>query len=49
LRPHKTCALMMEIRGREIRTTEVDDKDPAYLPASPETKFKDGFLLKPGQ
>jgi pyruvate kinase len=25
LRPHKTCALMMELRGREIRTSEVTD------------------------
>jgi hypothetical protein len=39
---------MLEIRGREIRTTEVDDKAPEYLPASEETKFRDGFLMKPG-
>ena len=29
LRPHKTCALMMELRGREIRTSEV--VEPVYL------------------
>jgi pyruvate kinase len=26
LRPHKTCAMMVEIRGREIRTTAVDER-----------------------
>jgi len=25
LRPHKTCALMLEVRGREIRTSDVAD------------------------
>jgi hypothetical protein len=24
LRPHKTCALMMELRGREIRTSHTN-------------------------
>ena len=29
LRPHKTCALMMQLRGREIRTSEVEaTEDP---------------------
>jgi pyruvate kinase len=26
LRPHKTCALMIEVRGREIRMSHVDEK-----------------------
>ena len=25
LRPHKLCGLMMELRGREIRTSDVED------------------------
>ena len=25
LRPHKTCALLLELRGREIRTTDTVD------------------------
>lgn len=27
LRPHKLCGLMMELRGREIRLSEVSDKE----------------------
>ena len=26
LRPHKNCALMVEVRGREIRMSHVDEK-----------------------
>lgn len=31
LRPHKTCALMLEVRGREIRTSEVTDPNGINL------------------
>lgn len=31
LRPHKTCALMMELRGRQIKTTEVENENGVYL------------------
>lgn len=31
LRPHKTCALMLEVRGREIRTTDVQDSKGVQL------------------
>jgi len=27
LRPHKTCGLMLEVRGREIRLSEVSDEN----------------------
>ena len=37
LRPHKTCALMVELRGREIRTSDVDSKE-----------FPDGIPLRAG-
>jgi pyruvate kinase len=40
LSPHKPCAKMIEIRGREIRTSEVDDEI---------TKAAGGILLKMGQ
>ena len=39
LRPHKPCAKMIEIRGREIRTSEVDDEI---------AKAAGGILLKMG-
>lgn len=25
LRPHKTCALMLEVRGRELRINDIDE------------------------
>ena len=31
MRPHKTCALLMEVRGREIRTTQVNDEGGVVL------------------
>lgn len=40
LRPHKPCAKMIEIRGREIRTSEIDDEI---------AKKSGGIVLKPGQ
>ena len=40
---------MLEVRGREIRTTEVDDKCPAYVKASEENGYKGGIQLKSGQ
>ena len=40
LRPHKPCAKMIEIRGREIRTSEVDDEIG---------KAAGGIMLKMGQ
>ena len=39
----------MEVRGREIRTTDIDDKSPGYVQATEETNYKKGLLLKPGQ
>ena len=33
LRPHKTCGLMMELRGREIRTSDTVNPEGAYLKA----------------
>lgn len=43
LRPHKTCAMMLEVRGREIRTTEVDERSAAFVPASEQTNYKSGI------
>lgn len=40
LRPHKPCAKMIEIRGREIRTSEIDQEV---------TKGAAGIVLKMGQ
>jgi pyruvate kinase len=31
LRPHKTCGLMLEVRGRHIRTSEVESTEGVYL------------------
>lgn len=31
LRPHKTCALMMQLRGREIRTSDVNQKEGVQI------------------
>lgn len=31
LRPHKLCGLMLEVRGREIRTSEVENKEGILL------------------
>jgi pyruvate kinase len=30
LRPHKTVGLMLEVRGREIRLTQVSDKNGVF-------------------
>lgn len=49
LRPHKTCALMLEVRGREIRTNEIDENCQAYVAPSEENKFRGGVYLRPGQ
>eukprot|EP00347_Sterkiella_histriomuscorum_P014148 403361980 len=49
LRPHKTCALMLEVRGREIRTSEIDEKSQAFVAASEDTQFRSGIQLKAGQ
>jgi pyruvate kinase len=48
LRPHKTCALMLEIRGREIRTNEIDETSQGYVPPSAENKNQGGIMLRPG-
>jgi pyruvate kinase len=31
LRPHKTCALLLELRGREIRTSDVNENETVVL------------------
>lgn len=39
---------MLEVRGREIRTTEVDDKSKTYQPPFAENR-KGGIMLRSGQ
>lgn len=41
--------MMLEVRGREIRTTEVDEKSPNFVKASEENGWKAGIQLKAGQ
>jgi hypothetical protein len=31
LRPHRTCAMMMELRGREIRLSDVQGNEGVVL------------------
>lgn len=31
LRPHKMCTMMLEVRGREMRTSDVPDPNGIYL------------------
>ena len=40
---------MMQIRGREIRTNEVDETCQGYVAPSEENKYRGGVYLRPGQ
>jgi hypothetical protein len=40
--------MMLEVRGREIRTSEIDERSPGYVQGTEENGWRTGIHLKSG-